>query len=172
MNSASASLAPPRARPEIRPGSLAAWSVAMRPKTWWIATIPVLVGSSLAFAETGVFHPAVALLALLSSVVIQAISNLQNDVGYTARGAESARALVAPMLGRQSHGEPLAPLLAPPRQDRAAPHVFHPRPEPMLVDPSPVAWTVCRTHRFPLVRRETYTAARGSVKVDISTGGS
>lgn len=80
----------------IRPGSPAAWSLAMRPKTLWIATIPVLVGTSLAFAATGHVDCGAALLALGASVVIQVISNLQNDVGYTARGAESARRIGLP----------------------------------------------------------------------------
>ncbi len=68
----------------------------MRPKTLWIAAIPVLVGSSIAFAASGAFDPRNALLALAASVVIQVISNLQNDVGYTARGAESGRRVGLP----------------------------------------------------------------------------
>lgn len=80
----------------VRPGSPTAWSIAMRPKTLWIAAIPVLVGSSIAFAARGTFDASVALLALAASVVIQVISNLQNDVGYTARGVESGRRVGLP----------------------------------------------------------------------------
>ncbi len=68
----------------------------MRPKTLWIAAIPVLVGSSIAFAASGAFDATAALLALAASIVIQVISNLQNDVGYTARGAESGRRVGLP----------------------------------------------------------------------------
>lgn len=80
----------------VRPGSPAAWSIAMRPKTLWIAAIPVMVGSSLAFVQRGVFDLGNALLALAASMVIQVISNLQNDVGYTSRGAESGRRIGFP----------------------------------------------------------------------------
>ena len=58
------------------------------------------------------------------------------------------------MLGRQADGEALAPLLAPPGQDRTPPLCFHPRSESVLIDPPPIARAVCRTHKFPLVRRE------------------
>jgi 1,4-dihydroxy-2-naphthoate octaprenyltransferase len=75
--------------PSIRPGSLAAWRIATRPKTLWIAMIPVVVASSLAWAQDGVFHAWVAAIALAAAVLMQVISNLQNDVGYTQRGGET-----------------------------------------------------------------------------------
>lgn len=62
--------------------------VALRPKTFWIAVTPVLVGTSIALAETGRFDVLVALLTLTGSVLMQVITNLQNDVGYTTRRAE------------------------------------------------------------------------------------
>lgn len=62
--------------------------VALRPKTFWIAVTPVLVGTSIALAETGRFEWLVALLTLAGSVLMQVITNLQNDVGYTTRRAE------------------------------------------------------------------------------------
>lgn len=96
MIASSAHVSPGTAALAVRPGSAAAWSIAMRPKTLWIAVIPVLVGSALAFADRGVFDIRNAVLALLASVVIQVISNLQNDVGYTARGAESGRRVGLP----------------------------------------------------------------------------
>jgi 1,4-dihydroxy-2-naphthoate octaprenyltransferase len=38
----------------VEPGSLNAWLIALRPKSLWIAVVPVFVGTSLAVAETGV----------------------------------------------------------------------------------------------------------------------
>lgn len=73
----------------IRPGSLDAWSIAMRPKTLWIATVPVLVGTSLAWLEHGTIEWPIALLALVGSLLMQIISNLQNDVGYSQRRTDS-----------------------------------------------------------------------------------
>jgi 1,4-dihydroxy-2-naphthoate octaprenyltransferase len=75
----------------IRPGSLDAWRIASRPRTWWIATVPVFVGTSFAFLDSGAVDVLFATLALVGSVLLQIIANLQNDVGYSARGADSAR---------------------------------------------------------------------------------
>lgn len=75
----------------IRPGSLDAWRVASRPRTWWIATVPVVVGTSFAFLASGAVDVLFATLALAGSVLLQIIANLQNDVGYSARGADCPR---------------------------------------------------------------------------------
>jgi 1,4-dihydroxy-2-naphthoate octaprenyltransferase len=80
------SAAPHTATP-IRPGSWAAWRVALRPKTLWIATVPVIVATSLAWSEAGVFDPAIALITFAASVLMQVVTNLQNDVGYAERRA-------------------------------------------------------------------------------------
>jgi 1,4-dihydroxy-2-naphthoate polyprenyltransferase len=80
----------------IEPGSRDAWLIALRPKSLWIAVVPVFVGTSLAVAETGVVDPMIALLALLASVLLQAVTNLQNDVGYTVRGAENSNRIGLP----------------------------------------------------------------------------
>lgn len=74
----------------IEPGSRDAWFVALRPKSLWVAVVPVFVGTSLAVADTGQVNPFVAFLALVASLLLQVLTNLQNDVGYTTRGAESA----------------------------------------------------------------------------------
>jgi 1,4-dihydroxy-2-naphthoate octaprenyltransferase len=74
----------------VRPGSLDAWAVAMRPRTLWVAIVPVLVGTALAWLDHGHVNWTVFALALLGSLQMQIITNLQNDVGYTARGLESA----------------------------------------------------------------------------------
>jgi 1,4-dihydroxy-2-naphthoate octaprenyltransferase len=78
------------ARPaDVRPGSLAVWLVALRPLTLPIAAIPVVAGCALAWSLHGVFVPWVALLSLAGALLVQVISNLQNDVGYTLRGGET-----------------------------------------------------------------------------------
>jgi 1,4-dihydroxy-2-naphthoate polyprenyltransferase len=75
--------------PSVRPGSWDAWVVALRPKTLWIAMIPVLVGTALAFGLTRRVDLAVAAIALVASLLMQVVTNLQNDVGYTERGGET-----------------------------------------------------------------------------------
>jgi 1,4-dihydroxy-2-naphthoate octaprenyltransferase len=73
----------------IRPGSLAAWKIALRPQSFPIAVIPVIVGTAIAWSAFDAFNIGVALLALAGAVLAQAITNLQNDVGYTVRGGET-----------------------------------------------------------------------------------
>ncbi|MBA4176305.1 MAG: 1,4-dihydroxy-2-naphthoate octaprenyltransferase [Leptothrix sp. (in: Bacteria)] len=76
-------------RAPVRPGSFAAWMVAVRPHSLLVAFSPVLVGGTLGFSRTGAIDLVAALLALGAALLVQAISNMQNDVGYTARGAET-----------------------------------------------------------------------------------
>jgi 1,4-dihydroxy-2-naphthoate octaprenyltransferase len=80
---------PAPVRLEVRPGSLDAWRIAVRTRTLWIATVPVFVGTSFAYLHGGVVDVLFASLALAAAVLLQAIANLQNDVGYTARGGEN-----------------------------------------------------------------------------------
>jgi len=81
---------PPAATPlAVRPGSALAWGIALRPKTLWIATIPVIVATCLAWSVAGAFDPLIALIALAAAVLMQVVTNLQNDVGYTERGGET-----------------------------------------------------------------------------------
>lgn len=74
----------------VRPGSLQAWGAAVRVPSLLVAISPVAVGTAFAWNRTGQFDLLIALLALAAAVALQVISNLQNDVGYTARGAEQA----------------------------------------------------------------------------------
>jgi 1,4-dihydroxy-2-naphthoate octaprenyltransferase len=76
--------------PAVRADSLQAWSVAVRPRTLPVAVSPVLVGATLGFERTGSIDWVVALLALAAALLMQIISNMQNDVGYTVRGGESS----------------------------------------------------------------------------------
>ena len=88
--------APAPARIDVRPGSLEAWRIAVRTRTLWIATVPVFVGTSFAYLASGEVDVLFASLALVASVLLQAIANLQNDVGYTARGAETGTRIGLP----------------------------------------------------------------------------
>ena len=72
----------------VRHGSLAAWLVAVRPRSLPVAVSPVLVGAGFGWSRTGDLDLAAAVLILLASLLMQVVSNMQNDVGYTARGAE------------------------------------------------------------------------------------
>ena len=72
----------------VKPGSLAAWVACARPKTWLIAVSPVLVGLLFALAETKTLDITTAAATLLIAVLMQVISNMENDAGYTKRKAE------------------------------------------------------------------------------------
>jgi 1,4-dihydroxy-2-naphthoate octaprenyltransferase len=73
----------------IGPNSLAAWGVATRPRSLLLAMSPVLVGASLAYQREGTIDVVVAILAMAAALLMQLVTNLQNDVGYTVRGGES-----------------------------------------------------------------------------------
>jgi 1,4-dihydroxy-2-naphthoate polyprenyltransferase len=83
--------APPGGAPPdtVRAGSPAAWSMALRPRTLWIAVVPILVANGFAWRDH-VFDPLLAALSLVVALLMQIITNLQNDVGYTLRGGEHA----------------------------------------------------------------------------------
>ena len=72
----------------VRRGSIAAWIVAVRPRSLPVAISPVLVGAAFGWQRTGELDPIAAALVLLASLLVQVVTNMQNDVGYTARGAE------------------------------------------------------------------------------------
>jgi 1,4-dihydroxy-2-naphthoate octaprenyltransferase len=73
----------------VRAGSPAAWLVAVRPRTLLVAVSPVLVGAALGWQRTGALDLGVSLVVLAAALLMQIVSNLQNDVGYTVRGGES-----------------------------------------------------------------------------------
>jgi 1,4-dihydroxy-2-naphthoate octaprenyltransferase len=72
----------------VRVGSFAAWAVALRPPSLLVAVSPVLVGASLAWQRTGHVDVLLVIRILVAAILIQVITNLQNDVGYTVRRAE------------------------------------------------------------------------------------
>jgi 1,4-dihydroxy-2-naphthoate octaprenyltransferase len=80
----------------VRPGSLAAWAVALRPPSLLVAVSPVLVGAALAWQRQGHVDARLVALILAAAVLIQVITNLQNDVGYTVRRAERGNRLGMP----------------------------------------------------------------------------
>ncbi len=73
----------------IRSGSLQAWAVAIRPRSLLVALSPVIVGASLGFARSGSLDLVAAALVLAAALLMQVVTNMQNDVGYTVRGGES-----------------------------------------------------------------------------------
>jgi hypothetical protein len=72
----------------VRAGSLAAWMAVTRPRSLLVALSPVLVGAAVGYERTGFVDPVAAFLVLAGALLVQLISNMQNDVGYTARGGE------------------------------------------------------------------------------------
>lgn len=75
-----------------RPGALRAWAVALRPRSLGIAASPVAVGAALALARAGAVDVRLAALALAAALLMQAATNLQNDVGHTLRVGAAATA--------------------------------------------------------------------------------
>lgn len=71
----------------MKPNSLAAWILAVRPYSLVNALILVCVGSALAFAEGG-FRWLPALLCLVFAVLMQCTANLVNDLCDFQRGAD------------------------------------------------------------------------------------
>lgn len=72
------------------PGTLKTWLLAMRPKTLTAAVVPVVVGTSLAFAVHGTVQLGLSLLALLSALLIQIGTNFINDSFDFKKGADTA----------------------------------------------------------------------------------
>lgn len=72
----------------VRTGSLQAWAVAVRPRSLLVAISPVLVGGTLGYERTGGIDWLAALLVLGAALLMQVITNMQNDVGYTLRGGD------------------------------------------------------------------------------------
>jgi 1,4-dihydroxy-2-naphthoate octaprenyltransferase len=68
--------------------ALHAWWLAIRPKTLSVSLTPVMVGSSVAYAETGAIAWLPLLVALLAAMLIQVGTNLHNDVSDFERGAD------------------------------------------------------------------------------------
>ena len=74
----------------VRAGSVEAWAIAIRPASLLVAISPVLVGATLGFERTGSVDVLAALLVFGAALLMQVITNMQNDVGYTVRGGEAS----------------------------------------------------------------------------------
>jgi 1,4-dihydroxy-2-naphthoate polyprenyltransferase len=70
--------------------ALVAWLAAVRPPSLLVAFSPVLVGAAFGWQRTGQIDWQVALIVLAAALLVQVVTNLQNDVGYTVRGGESS----------------------------------------------------------------------------------
>jgi 1,4-dihydroxy-2-naphthoate octaprenyltransferase len=70
-------------------GGMAVWLDAMRPRTLPLATASILMGSALA-ASRPPFSWAVTILAIITAILLQILSNLANDFGDSQHGADSA----------------------------------------------------------------------------------
>lgn len=79
----------------VRPGSFAAWRLAVRVPTLVAAVVPVLVGASCA-AHAGSVRWDAAAAALLGALCIQIGTNLANDVSDFERGADDAQRIGPP----------------------------------------------------------------------------
>ena len=55
-----------------------------------VATSPVLVGATLGFDRTGTIDLLATVLVFGAALLMQVITNMQNDVGYTVRGGDSS----------------------------------------------------------------------------------
>jgi 1,4-dihydroxy-2-naphthoate octaprenyltransferase len=79
-----------------RPSPLRAWVMASRPHTLTISIVPVLVGSALAWTETARIDIVLMLLSMLGALLLQAGTNLDNDVSDFERGTDRAGRLGLP----------------------------------------------------------------------------
>lgn len=75
---------------------LRAWTIASRPHTLTIGVNPVLVGCALAWAKTGRIDIPLMLLSMLGALLLQAGTNLDNDVSDFQRGTDHAGRLGLP----------------------------------------------------------------------------
>lgn len=70
-----------------------AWLVGVRPPTLGLSLVPVLLGTALAVYQGAAFRPGAFLMACLCVLLIQAGTNLFNDVGDGVRGADGPERL-------------------------------------------------------------------------------
>lgn len=79
---------PPSSIADEPPRGWRLWLLAMRPRTLTIAVAPVIAGAAWAWAEFSAIRPAPLLVALLAALLIQAGTNLWNDLGDSLRGGD------------------------------------------------------------------------------------
>jgi len=72
------------------------WLGASRPRTLWVAVVPVLVGTALAGEDTGRISWVVFAVTMLAALLIQVGTNLHNDVADFERGADDPGTRLGP----------------------------------------------------------------------------
>ncbi len=72
----------------IKKNSLSAWLLATRPKTFGVASAPVITALAITLSDCGRINVLVGILTAILAILMQAITNLENDAGYTKRKAE------------------------------------------------------------------------------------
>lgn len=80
----------PAVLPAIPARALQIWWTAIRPRTLSIAVAPVILGTSLAWADGNVRHWPILLATLVCALLIQIGTNLHNDVVDFERGTDRA----------------------------------------------------------------------------------
>jgi 1,4-dihydroxy-2-naphthoate octaprenyltransferase len=86
----------PVATARLAPSLLRSWMIASRPHTLTIGVSPVLVGSALAWAESGRLDVPLMLLSMVGALLLQTGTNLDNDVSDFERGTDRAGRLGLP----------------------------------------------------------------------------
>lgn len=76
-----------------------AWIESLRPRTLPLSCASIITGSALAWWQ-GSFNLTTALLALLTTVLLQILSNLANDYGDAVKGSDTP-ARIGPLRGMQ-----------------------------------------------------------------------
>ena len=67
------------------------WLAAIKPPMYCVAVMPICVGSAVAYAQTGAFHPAVFFTFALSAVLLLVWENLSNDVFDAVTGIDQSK---------------------------------------------------------------------------------
>jgi 1,4-dihydroxy-2-naphthoate octaprenyltransferase len=83
-----ATAAPPASLAAAAPSGWRLWLLAIRPRTLTIAVAPVVAGAGLAWSQAHALAVLPLLASLLGALLIQAGTNLWNDVGDAARGGD------------------------------------------------------------------------------------
>lgn len=79
---------PPASRADQPPSGWRMWWMAIRPRTLTIAVAPVLAGTVLSYAQAHVFTAWVLAATLVGALLIQAGTNLWNDVADALNGGD------------------------------------------------------------------------------------
>ncbi|MFZ4675462.1 MAG: 2-carboxy-1,4-naphthoquinone phytyltransferase [Nodosilinea sp.] len=76
----------------VDPAARKLWLAAIKPPMYSVATMPMVVGSAIAYAETGQFNSSIFALFMVAAVLILAWENLSNDVFDAETGIDVNKA--------------------------------------------------------------------------------